>query len=234
MKKNKEVRDQVEKKGFVEKYEEITKALRKAIIVIVYLVVSFPLFTAGSYYVTWQLIGDGVYSYSEEAYDNIKTLLSYDIVANVGIDKFHIINATEDTIKQLNTEESSEVISEEDKPRIIDEYDENYKNGTITLRCRKSIGKFFTAEVTQIMSNDFNTIETRRNYDTVKDYMKFFQRHFAACVIGGAFGAWILFTGFLCLIAFIVATIIKKFIKKEDDTEDSVDVCEEADKATEA
>ncbi len=237
MKEKKEVRNQVSKKGFVEKYEEITQALKKAILVIAYLIISFPLFTAGSYYVTWQLIGDGVYSYSEEAYDNIKTLLSYDIVAGVGIDTYHIINATEVTVKEIKgeLEESSEAEnSEADMQPIIDEYEITYENGVIIFICKKRIGKFFTAEVTQTMNANFNTIDTKRNYNTEADYMRDFQKLFAGCVIGGAVVAWTLFTGFLRIILFIVAAIIKKYIEKKDEIEDAVEVCEELDKATEA
>ncbi len=251
MKEKKEVRNQVSKKGFVEKYEEITQALKKVIIIIAYVIISFPLFTAGSYYVTGQLIGEGLYTYSEEAYNNMKVILSYDIVENVGIDTYHMINATGLTVKKImwfgkdnvSEEELSTIeyaitkgiIPTEDlETKVIDEYNIIYEDGKIMLCCEKRIGEFFTARITQEMDSNFNAISSTRNYEFEEEYANKFQFFYGACMIGGAIVAWILFTAFLSCIVLIVATIIKKYIEKKDEIEDSIEVCEELNKVTEA
>lgn len=205
--KKKEARNN-KKKGVVEKYEKIKKALREVIIVILYLIITFPLFTAGSYYVNWRIMGDGVYSYSEDMYDEIKSVLETNITENVGIDALKI----QETVKR---------------------YESNYENGETTFVCIKENGSFFKAVVTIKMASNFKIISTERNYETEKDYMNYFQIYFATVLIVGAFIAWILFTAFIYCIMFAVVRIIKSRSKKEDDVENHMTTNENPDTETE-
>lgn len=238
MVEKKEERNQ-QKKGFVEWFDEKVQALGKVKIVIIYLIITFPLFMVGSYRVTWNLIGEGLYAYSEEAYDNIKVILDYDIVEGVGIDTYHMINATGATVKKIiwfgkdnvSEEELATIatdISQKDlETKVIDEYEIIYEDGKITLCCEKRIGEFFTARVTQEMDSSFNAISTTRNYEFEREYLSKFQIRYAICIIGGAFVAWTGVTLLICMIAYIVKCFICKFTKKADNTEIAVDASKE-------
>ena len=206
----KEVRDQQQRKGFIAIWDEMWQAVRKTIVLILYTIITIPVFFAISNYLCWQLMGNDICTYDNAIYDNIEKTVAENTVVVYNEETGAAEAAVIDTFAIMN---------------MVDTCQSDRKNGEIFLRCTVKRG-YFEAIVTTRINEDCKIIEMKRNYNSEKEYMDVCQPIFVSFVIGGAVVGWGVITIFSCLVIQIPVWIIKiikekKTSKQKADNADS-------------
>lgn len=201
----KEVRDQEPKKGFVATWDEMWRSIRKAIVPILYAIITIPGFFAVSYCVCWQLMGNDLCSYDKAIYDNIEKAIAENIVVAHNAETDAVEAAVINTLPIMD---------------VVDTCQSDRKNGEIFLKCTVRRG-YFEAIVTARISNDCQITDIKRNYNSEKEYMDECQPIFAFYVIGGGVVGWLVITAFVCLLIQIPVWIIKIFTDKKTHKEET-------------
>ncbi len=209
-KKNEEVRNQQEKKGFIAIWDEMWQSIRKAIVPILYAIITIPSFFAVSYCICWQLMGNNICSYDKEIYDTIEEAIANNVV---------VAYSEENDGAETNAMEAAVI----DTFRIMDTVDtcqSTRENEDILLECTVKNG-YFKAIVRTRISKDCQITGSNRNYNSEKEYMDECQPIFALCVIGGCVVGWVVITAFVCLLIQVPVCIIKAIREKKRNKEET-------------
>lgn len=159
---------------------------------------SLPFFIAVACIFTLQQIGYGAYKYSEKAYTDIRTAIDANLTEEYGVDEIQL-------------------------RKLVDKTVEIHENGKSWLECTKKDG-FFEAIVTVELAENFSVVDTRRNYDSVKEFAEKFRLYLLIGTIAGGIALWgivgLIVRGIFAMFAGICrASEKRKEAKREMETE---------------
>lgn len=117
-------------------------------------------------YLYWtRNIGDGAYKYSDETYEHIEELIASCAIPDVGLDRIPL---------------------QKELTKFVD----TFENNQTELFCLKQDG-YFKAEVTVYMDENCNITGSRRNYNSLQEYMNHYWLDLGFRVLGSALVAFV-------------------------------------------
>lgn len=114
-------------------------------------------------------IGDGAYKYSDETYEHIEEIVATCAIPDAGLDRLPL---------------------QKELTKFVD----TFENQNTELFCLIRDG-YFRAEVTVDMDENCNIINSRRNYNSLQEYMDHYWLDLGFRVLSSALGAFIVLEG---------------------------------------
>ena len=135
-------------------------------------------------------IGDGAYKYSDDSYTYI-----------------------EESVKNYLGEDGPNIANLQESIPI---FTAHYENGKTILVCTLQDG-FFRAEVTSVISKDFQLEKSTRNFNSLSEYQEYFWHSFKHDVAMRACGIFSIIAVVWLLLSSAILLGLKKAVKKQED-----------------
>lgn len=196
-------------KSFLERYEESRRAKRRALRSpwFLYMFMLIPIL-AGVYLYTKDQFGDEAFMYNDEVYGSISEAIGESIY-QVYDENDVLISAGIDEIKLRE---------------LVDGYTRVYEDGDSTLSATIKNG-YFVAEVTVRLDENYNITATKKNFDSIHDYVNKYNQDLLVRTLIYGVGTWLAVGLFFQALLAIVVKIVKFATRnnseeKENENED--------------
>lgn len=210
-----------EKKSFLEKVRKDPKGPLSVIPTSLLIILPFCICLLAAFLFTLKYIRVDAYNYTDATYEYIEEVLrGVEVTLPDGTVQLENIKVTQSdgTLEEIPPcIRKNEGIDVMELQKHVDKYDIRYENGQTLLTCSIRDGRYFVAEVTTLVSKDFEITSMSRNYNSLGAYMDNLIRQVGLAVLvislGVFFGVELLIFGGLAAYGYMMNKQEKK--KKE-------------------